>query len=60
MKKKKRKIEENTKLLYLLSLDETSMPSSGCVLAKLIRSPNDKCFTTCDKLNADDEYGCTS
>lgn len=36
------------------------MPSNGCVFAKLMRSPNDKWRRTCDKLNDDDEYGCTS
>lgn len=44
----------------LLSFDDTSIPSRGCVLAKLIRSPNDKWRTICDKLNDEDEYGCTS
>lgn len=30
------------------------------MFAKLIRSPNDKCRTICERLNDDDEYGCTS
>lgn len=46
--------------IYLLSLELTSIPSNGCVFAKLMRSPNDKCRILCDKLNDDDEYGWTS